>query len=174
MANNSQNISHRHHSSAVERRSLIEIEVNFAAGKNRFLPGETLECEYRVQTRGDVNIIAIETSVLWMTVGKGEEDLGVHFFERRMRGEIEQGEIAPKFNLRTVLPRSPLSYEGQILSVRWAVRVRAILGRGAEEVKDANFALGNVQTEHSLKPSRPKLEIAKTDEEINDQGESDG
>jgi hypothetical protein len=152
---------------------MINVEINFVDGKTHYLPGQALECEYRVNAADNTNIVAIETSVLWMTVGKGEEDIGVHFFERRMRGEIEQDIRKPVYHLQTVLPRSPLSYAGQIMSVRWAVRVRVILGRGAEEAKDAVFTLGNVQHERILKSPRPMLEIAKTDDEQLSEADAD-
>ena len=44
----------------------------------------------------------------------------------------------------TTLPSSPLSYDGQIIKVRWCVRVRVFPLRGKEIVGEKRFQLGDV------------------------------
>jgi len=82
--------------------------------------------------------------VLWHSEGKGEEDIGVHFFERRLPSDAENGDLRPMRRLRTRLPNSPLSYAGAIVSVRWCVRLRLFLRRGRELVVEQPFLLGSV------------------------------
>ena len=52
-----------------------------------YQPGDWLKCDYQIDAvdRGEVQ--AVEASVLWYTEGKGDEDMGVHFFERRLATE---------------------------------------------------------------------------------------
>jgi hypothetical protein len=44
----------------------------------------------------------------------------------------------------TVLPKSPLSYDGRIVKIRWCIRVRAFLLGGKEIFGQKNFRLGDV------------------------------
>ena len=81
---------------------------------------------------------------MWYTEGKGEEDLGVHFFERRLPADADDGDLRPMRRLRTRLPNSPLSYRGAILSIHWCVRLRLFLRRGREYVVEQPFTLGSV------------------------------
>jgi hypothetical protein len=82
--------------------------------------------------------------VLWYTEGKGDEDLGVHFFERRVPADADHGDLRVLRRFTTRLPNSPLSYSGAIFSVRWCVRVRLFLRRGREMMQEVPFVLGAV------------------------------
>lgn len=86
---------------------------------------------------------AVEHSVLWYTEGKGEEDMGVHFFERI----VDPDRLPPKAagsRFDVVLPASPLSYEGVIVKVRWCVRVRYFFTSGRDFVSEHEFSVGRV------------------------------
>jgi len=114
-------------------------------GTNRqFAAGDELICEYQIDAVDPADIQAVEASVLWHTEGKGEGDLGVHFFERRLPSDAENGDLRPMRPLRTRLPNSPLSYRGAIMSIRWCVRLRLFLRRGREYVMEQPFTLGSV------------------------------
>jgi len=115
------------------------------AGPNRnFAAGDELVCEYQIDAVEPADIQAVELSVLWYTEGKGEEDMGVHFFERRLPADAEDGDLRPMRRLRSKLPNSPLSYRGAIVSVFWCVRLRLFLRRGREFVVEEPFTLGSV------------------------------
>ena len=60
--------------------------------------------------------------------------------------DADQGDLRPLRRFTSQLPSSPLSYTGQLFSVRWCVRVRLFLRRGREIVQDAPFVLGSVPT----------------------------
>ncbi|MBP89039.1 MAG: hypothetical protein CMJ64_20380 [Planctomycetaceae bacterium] len=109
-----------------------------------YQPGDELECECQVDAIDASDIQAIETSVLWYTEGKGDEDLGVHYFERRVPNDAEDGDLRPMHRFATVLPNSPLSYSGGIVKVRWCARVRLFLRRGKELFFEQPFHLGAV------------------------------
>ena len=148
---------------------------------SRYRPGDVLSCEYRLalpknldtgpdeeQQSGDARktkgspVAAVETSVLWFTEGKGDEDIGVHFFERREKKSVLPELLGQVHKLNTVLPASPLSYQGQILAIHWCVRVRVFLSNGSQLTEDVPFQLGTVDMETDSKepdsdsPSHPE------------------
>ena len=63
----------------------------------------------------------------------------------------------------TTLPQSPLSYDGQIVKIRWCVRVRVIFKRGRDLVADKVFRLGNVPP---AKPAAVEPAVAKKNDGI--------
>ena len=112
--------------------------------KRQFAAGDELVCEYQIDAVDPADIQAVEASVLWHTEGKGEDDLGVHFFERRLPADAEDGDLRPMRRLRTRLPNSPLSYRGAIMSIQWCVRLRLFLRRGRDYAMEYPFTLGSV------------------------------
>ena len=109
-----------------------------------FQPGDTLEGEYQIDAVGPNEIQAIEASVLWYTEGKGEEDMAVHYFERRVPGAAKKDDLRVLRHFATRLPNSPSSYLGVIVSIQWCVRVRAFLRGGKEVFFEQPFHLGCV------------------------------
>ncbi len=108
-----------------------------------YQPGNTLSGEYRLKSVQPEEIRAIEVSVLWYTEGKGDEDMAVHEFWRYGAEDPAGIDLAEPGRFSTVLPYSPLSYDGMIVKVRWCVRVRAFVGR-QEIVGQIHFQLGDV------------------------------
>jgi hypothetical protein len=120
------------------------VTIRFDGNGRVYWPGEMLSGEYRVESIERQDIKAVEVSVLWHTEGKGDEDLAVHDFRRL---SVDGGDwIDPRYPGRfsTVLPKSPLSYEGVIVKLRWCVRVRVFVSRDKEVVGELPFRLGNV------------------------------
>lgn len=120
------------------------ISLCIVGHKRAFSAGEELIAEYQFDAVGADEIQSAEASVLWYTEGKGEEDLGVHYFERRTPAEADHHDLRTLRRFSTSLPNSPLSYSGAIFSVRWCVRVRLFLRRGRELVQEVPFVLGAV------------------------------
>lgn len=120
------------------------ISLGLRPPRQVFQPGETLEFEYQIDAVEPEEVQAIEASVLWYTEGKGDEDLAVHYFERRVPAEAEDGNLCPLHHVTTMLPNSPLSYDGAIVKIRWCVRVRVFLRRGKETFLELPFQLGTV------------------------------
>jgi len=116
-----------------------------------YLPGEFLKCDYQIDAVDRDEIQAVEASVLWFTEGKGDEDMGVHFFERRLasdEGEGEgEGDLRQLRGFKVELPNSPLSYQGGIVQLHWCVRLRAFLPKGKETSLDHAFKLGTLVTQ---------------------------
>jgi hypothetical protein len=109
-----------------------------------YQPGAMLSGAYGLEQADGVDIQRIEASVLWFTEGKGDEDLGVHFFEEVEATPEEPIDPAIPRKFATPLPLSPLSYDGFIIKIRWCVRVRMKLAGSEELLAEAPFQLGKV------------------------------
>ena len=120
------------------------VSIRLEAHGRPYAPGDMLCGEYTIEAFQPDQIRAVELSVLWFTEGKGDEDLGVHHFQRRSLEEDAAFDPRQTVAFRTRLPNSPLSYDGRIVKIRWCARVRVFLPRGAEVVEDALFQLGCV------------------------------
>lgn len=117
--------------------------VQFDRADRRYLPLDPLSVRYQVDGVTDARIRALEHSVLWYTEGKGDEDLGVLFFKRitdigTLAAATREGGFAVN------LPRSPLSYEGVIVKIRWCVRVRLFFAGARDFVSEHVFELGGL------------------------------
>lgn len=122
-------------------------------GSRVYQPGETLAGSYWFDSVGGDDIQAVECSLLWHTVGKGSEDMGVYAF---WRYAVENGDwIDPRRPGRfsAILPKSPLSYTGILFKIHWLVRVRLFLAEDKETVEDLPFRLGNLPDVRTLKSS---------------------
>lgn len=107
-----------------------------------YMPGDELKFHFQLQAFDQSTLTAIETSVVWFTEGKGNEDLGVHFFQRLSGETIQARDWSKPQLVTTVLPDSPLSYEGRLLKIRWCIRVRIYLNDGKDLVTQEPFYLG--------------------------------
>lgn len=106
-------------------------------------PGDCLTGSYRILDVETDQINTVELSVLWHTEGKGDEDMRVidfHSLSRRREDWINP-HIPGK--IETTLPLTPLSYEGQIIKIRWLVRVRMTLVSGEEIIAERGFFIEN-------------------------------
>jgi hypothetical protein len=119
------------------------VSIALRAYTRIFAPSDELVADFQIDAVDPAEVEAVEASVLWYTEGKGDEDIGVHYF-RRYDGRDDERSLAELRSLTTALPQSPLSYEGRIVKVRWCVRVRAFLARGRSVVADQWFQLGSV------------------------------
>ena len=100
-----------------------------------------MRCDYQIDAVDANELAAVEASVLWMTEGKGDEDMGVHFFQRRVPADSDIGDLRPLHQFEATLPNSPLSYHGELVQVRWCVRVRLFMKSGKEYCAEHPFVL---------------------------------
>ncbi|MFM9058737.1 MAG: hypothetical protein ACKOSQ_06415 [Planctomycetaceae bacterium] len=127
------------------------IDVQFDRPGRHYDPGGPFNAAYRVGGVEPEVVRTVEASVAWYTEGKGEEDLGVHVFERivdpdAVRAALDRG------ILETRLPPSPLSYEGVIVKIRWCVRVRVFHAGGRDFVSEHVFEVGAVPPANPPEP----------------------
>lgn len=128
------------------------IVIRFDADRNAYPPGAILAGSFWLRGMTADEVKAVETSILWYTEGKGEEDMAVHAFWRTSTEADEW--IAPNraHRFETTLPQTPLSYAGAILKVRWCVRVRVFLHGGREVIGQRGFQLGNLPAVEPVEP----------------------
>lgn len=124
------------------------------AGRRVFHPGERLAGSYWLDSASQAEPSAVEVSILWHTVGKGDEDLAVHYFDRRTLGPVGQpGPLEQPQRFSSVLPPSPLSYEGVIVKIRWCVRVRVFMRKGKDLAAELPFQLGDIPAARAILPA---------------------
>ncbi len=127
------------------------ISIHIRGHRPEFQPGDELECQYQIDAVDPADIQALEASVLWHTDGKGDTDLGIHYFERRTpRGP--EDDFRQQFTLKTILPKSPRSYDGEIVKIRWCVRVRLFLKRGKPLFYEFPFQLAPLRAAGRTRP----------------------
>jgi hypothetical protein len=129
------------------RQPLISIELDGPSStgrERRYMPGDVLAGAFQIDAVEAAEIKAVEISVLWFTEGKGDEDLAVHYFERLTASDVPDLDLSELRRFQTVLPKSPLSYEGVLVKICWCVRVRAFLRTGRDFVSEKSFQLGDV------------------------------
>jgi hypothetical protein len=124
------------------------IDVQFDRADRCYEPGDEIQVRYDVGGLGGDTLRAVEHSVLWYTEGKGEEDLWVHFFERAAKPAVAGSFTA-------TLPRSPLSYEGVIVKIRWCARVRLFFHGGRDFVSEHVFDVGCVPPARMPQAAKP-------------------
>jgi hypothetical protein len=127
------------------------VTVQFDRPGRVYEPLQRLGVRYTIDGIDQKRVRAVERSALWYTEGKGEEDLGIHFFERIDAADTLPS-AAPTGSFTLQLPTSPLSYEGVIVKVRWCVRVRLFFAGGRDFVSEHVFDVGR------LPPARGPVE----------------
>lgn len=125
------------------RREAPDVRFRFPAGRREFAPGEELRVEVSVSNLEKLSCRAAEASVLWRTVGQGDEDLQVHSFQRFTRDGADTLSLPTPVVIETTLPCSPMSYNGVNVKVCWCVRLRLFLADRRESQAEAAFRLGD-------------------------------
>ena len=118
--------------------------IRFDGEGRVYRPGDTLSGEYWIESIDTGQVKAVEASVLWHTEGKGDEDMAVVEFWRREPDDDRPIDPRRPERFSAAVPMSPLSYDGQIVKVRWRVRVRAFLHRGKDVLGERVFQLGDL------------------------------
>jgi hypothetical protein len=124
------------------RQPLVSIQID--GRQQQFQPGEVLAAAFQIDAVQPLELSAIEISVLWFTEGTGDEDLAVHYFERLSNESMPELDLSELRRFQTILPNSPLSYEGLSVKICWCIRVRVFLRGGREFVSEKIFQLGRV------------------------------
>lgn len=128
------------------------ISIRVLRPSRAFQPRERFACEFQIDSVDPAEIAAVEASVMWYTEGKGDEDLAVHYFERRTPSDIVDGDLRTQRRLECDLPNSPLSYSGFMLKIRWCVRIRVFLKGGRDISQDEVFQVGIIPAAQAAAP----------------------
>jgi len=143
---------------------IASVIIQFDRQPHDFAPLEIVAGTFRTVDVNPEEIARIEFSVLWFTEGKGDEDLGVHFFkvldwtEGTLNNELnadlpsvgnqillvsrDSESLTYYFTVR--LPASPLTWYGKILKIYWCVRIRLFLKNGREVKSERVFNVGKI------------------------------
>jgi hypothetical protein len=121
-----------------------QIEISLDSQARVYYSGERLSGTYVLRGFEPADLKAVEVSVLWHTEGKGDEDFQVHQFRRVSLDAGESFDVDAPIPFESVLPNSPLSYDGVVVKIRWCVRVRAFPRRGKALFQQQYFQLGDV------------------------------
>ncbi|QDU77048.1 hypothetical protein Pan97_41080 [Bremerella volcania] len=121
-----------------------KIEITLDRPNRTYLPDDELIASFEIKGTRPSEVQAIEASVLWYTEGTGEEDLATHDFRRLLPIDRNDADLTKRRKFQTRLPRSPLSYQGLIVKIRWAVRVRVFMHQGKEYMEEVPFNLGEL------------------------------
>ena len=132
---------------SVARRTEPALGLRLLSLQNALEPNEKLDFEYSIQRVSAESIDRLEVSVHWYTEGKGSEDIGVHLFESISRAELSKLPLSQPRRVETILPTSPLSYEGRLFKIRWCIRLRLFLNEGREITSTQPFYLGHLTAE---------------------------
>ncbi|TWT75460.1 hypothetical protein Pla123a_29690 [Posidoniimonas polymericola] len=127
-----------------------DVVIRFADSRRELDAGETLSASVSVLNADQLECRSAEVSVVWRTVGKGDEDLEVHFFERLLG---DAAAFAEPYLIEATLPDSPLSYDGVSVKICWSVRLRLSLGGYRTHVTEAPFRLGAVGAPQAKAPA---------------------
>jgi hypothetical protein len=119
------------------------VDVRFSHPGRVYEAGEWVTIEYLIDGLAAEKPRAFERSALWYTEGKGEEDLGIHSFERFATSEAIDP-MVPEGTFAFQLPTSPMSYEGVIVKIRWCIRLRIFFESGRDHVSEHVFTVGRV------------------------------
>jgi hypothetical protein len=116
-----------------------EVRVELAGG--RFHPGDELGGAFVLPGGPPADCESVELSVLWHTTGKGTEDLGVVHYRGWTAADGTLTELPNPGTFSVRLPNTPWSYDGTLVKVHWAARVRVRYGATGEVVAEAPFVL---------------------------------
>jgi hypothetical protein len=131
------------------------VNLSLCREDGRYQAGGNLTAKWRISRVPLDEIQGLEVSVLWHTEGKGDEDLHVHHFHRVNENQIRRVGLADQQSVQCVLPATPLSYHGKLISVRWCIRLRLFLSSGREIVTEQPFhlvAYGALALQHQELP----------------------
>ena len=123
---------------------MIDPDLRLELAATTHSPGGELAGVFVIAGGPPPDTRSVELSVLWRTSGKGTEDIGVIHYQA---WKPTDGTLAalPNPNTFTVkLPRTPWSYDGELVKIHWLTRLRVRFGpEGAtrEVMREAEFTL---------------------------------
>lgn len=132
-----------------DARLVVTLDHN----RQGYRPGDVLTGTYAFAQVASRDVLALEISVLWYTEGKGDEDLAVHYFKRFSTSDGDYLDPYAPGRFSTLLPQSPLSYEGVIVKIRWCARARLFLAGGRELTAECPFQLGQIPPARAVLPT---------------------
>ena len=123
------------------RQTQPAVNISLCREDGCYCGGEHLTAKWRISRVSLDQLQGVEVSVLWLTEGKGDEDLHVHHFYRLSEQQLRDIGLADEQVLSCRLPSTPLSYHGKLITIRWCLRLRLFLSGGREILAEQPFYL---------------------------------
>ena len=124
---------------------MTEPDVRIELAASAYHPGDELAGAFVIPGGPPADTRTVELSVLWHTSGKGTEDLGVIHFRAWKADDDTLAELPNPGTFAVTLPRTPWTYDGELIKIHWLARVRLRWGEPGhteEMIRDAEFTLG--------------------------------
>lgn len=119
------------------RKSDLRVELT----ADRFHPGDEVSGAFVLAGGPPADADSVELSVLWHTTGKGTEDLGVIHYRDWTAADGTLADLPTPGTFAVRLPPTPWSYDGRLVKIAWAARVRVRFAAGGERVEEAPFVV---------------------------------
>jgi hypothetical protein len=107
---------------------MSELEIRTRNDRTSFLPGEELAGEVTWQTDSEPG--PIELRLFWHTAGKGTQD--VELVEKISFSNPSRDD---RREFRFVLPNSPYSFSGKLISIVWALELVLLYSGDTERLE---------------------------------------
>ena len=121
-----------------------EPEVRLELIETTHRPGGELAGAFVIPGGPPPDTRSVEFSVLWRTSGKGTEDIGVIHYRGWKQPDGTLADLPNPHAFTLALPKTPWSYDGELVKIHWLARVRVRWGPEGdtrELVRDAEFTL---------------------------------
>lgn len=123
---------------------MIDADIRLELAATAYRPGDELAGAFVIAGGPPPDTRSVEFSVLWHTSGRGTEDIGVISFQAWKADDETLAALPNPHTFAVRLPRTPWSYDGELIQVHWLARVRVRyreLGHIQEVIRDAEFTL---------------------------------
>lgn len=118
----------------------VNAEIRLDRDPPHYRPGERVRFDYLVDSGGErPKRVRVEAG--WETSGMGDQDS-----ETVDEADLVVGESATRFEgtREFVVPAVPWSYEGDLIKIRWRVRIVIVPRRGDETIMEQDFVVGEI------------------------------
>ena len=115
----------------------IEFLVELEEGVAR--PGQRIRGGFRLKHEEPLPVKRVETSLLWYTAGKGNQDEEIIWHQTTAENDVLDAQRAIPFEAE--LPERPWSYAGKLIKINWVIRARIFPENGEEIAADYRFQL---------------------------------
>lgn len=115
----------------------IEAEIHLDHDPPHYRPGDRVRVGYVVDTGGD-RPGSVRIDAGWETSGLGDRDSQAVDEAELVVDPAGRSEGRREF----VLPPAPWSYEGDLIKIRWKVRITILPRRGDETVVEQDMVVG--------------------------------
>src|SRR5262245_42154634 len=134
--------------------SSSQVRIAFKDDRRVFQPGETLSAECVLEPQPADEVAGIDWSVYWRSEGKGDEDGDSIAGNGAAESDSNRSDSMSQTAFSVQLPRSPLSYDGVIIKIRWFVSASVRLSGGETLEGESEFQLGEVVPARELAEDR--------------------